>query len=123
MGNKKKITASLEDYIKVIYLLHEIDSSVRLIDIADRMSVSKPSAFKAVSQLESMGLVEHIKFGPVHLTAQGVEASRELLARHETIKLFLMQVLSIGESIACSEACSIEHSIHEVILKKMASFI
>ena len=123
MENTKKITASLEDYLKVVYLLHETDSSVRLIDIADRMSVSKPSAFNAVSQLSNMGLVEHIKFGPVQLTTQGIEAARELVTKHETIKLFLIRVLSIGESLACSEACAIEHIIRDTNLNKMASMI
>ena len=123
MENPKRITTSLEDYLKAIYLLHQTYSSVRLIDIADKMAVSKPSAFNAVSQLSNMGLVEHIKYGPVQLSAQGVETAQSLVAKHETIKLFLMNVLSIGESLACSEACAIEHTIRDVTLKKMAALI
>jgi DtxR family Mn-dependent transcriptional regulator len=123
MGGKKAITASLEDYLKTVYLLHKTDSSVRLIDIAERMSVSKPSAFSAVSQLSDMGLVEHIKFGPVQLTAKGIEAAQNLVVKHETIKLFLMRVLNIGEALAGSEACYIEHTIQDVTLAKMASLI
>ena len=123
MDNRKKITAFLEDYLKAIYSLHIIDISVRLVDIADRVSVSKPSAFNAVSQLSDMGLVEHIKFGPVRLTEQGVDAARDLVGKHETIKLFLMQVLGLGETLACSEACAIEHIICDVTLKKMAAYV
>ena len=123
MANTKRITASLEDYLKVVYLLHKTDSSVRLMDIADRMAVSKPSAFRAVSQLENIGLVEHTKFGPVQLTEQGIEVAQGLVAKYETIKLFLMRVLSVGEALACSEACAIEHTIRDVTLDKMASMI
>ena len=118
-----KLTASLEDYLKAIYFLHQIDNSIRLIDIAERISVSKPSAFNAVSQLSDMGLVEHIKFGPVELTTHGIEVAQNLVVKHRTIKLFLMRVLNIEEVLACSEACAIEHRICDVTLDKMAALI
>ena len=123
MTKNIKLTASLEDYLKAIYFLHEIDNSIRLINIAERISVSKPSAFNAVSQLSDMSLVDHIKFGPVQLTPQGIEAAQSLVAKHETIKLFLMHVLNIEEALACSEACAIEHRICDVTLDKMAALI
>jgi len=118
-----KLTPSLEDYLKAIYALHQMDSSVRLIDISERMSVSKPSVSNAVSQLSDMGLVEHIKFCPIQLTDNGIETAKSLVSRHETIKLFLMRVLNIGEALAGSEACAIEHRICDVTLDKMASLI
>ena len=123
MAKNIKLTASLEDYLKAIYFLHQIDNSVRLIDIAGRISVSKPSAFNAISQLSDMGLVNHIKFGPVELTTRGIEAAQNLVVKHRTIKLFLMRVLNIDESLAYSEACAIEHRICDVTLDKMASMI
>ncbi|MDR1320152.1 MAG: metal-dependent transcriptional regulator [Gracilibacteraceae bacterium] len=123
MEDKKVITASLEDYLKAVYFLHKTDASVRLTDISERMSVSKPSAFNAVSQLADMGLAEHIKFGPVYLTAQGIETAQNLVAKHEIIKRFLMRVLNIGETLASSEACAIEHTIRDATLAKMASLI
>ena len=117
------MTASLEDYLKAIYFLHQMDSSVRLIDISERMSVSKPSAYNAVLQLLDMGLVEHEKFGPVQLTAVGIKSAQSLIDRHETIKQFFIRVLNIGEALACSEACAIEHRICDVTLDKMAALI
>jgi DtxR family Mn-dependent transcriptional regulator len=123
MEEIKKITASLEDYLKTIYFLHKLDKCVRLVDIADKMAVSKPSAFKAVSQLSDMGFVEHIKFGPILLTEQGIEIAQNLAAKHETIKLFLVRVLKIGETLAGSEACAIEHRICDITLAKMAAMI
>jgi Mn-dependent DtxR family transcriptional regulator len=43
MMEKKAITPSLEDYLKAVCRLHQMNSEVRLVDIADKMSVSKPS--------------------------------------------------------------------------------
>ena len=70
-----------------------------------------------------MGFVTHIKFEPVRLTAQGIEVAQELVDKHKTIKLFLMHILSLCETLACSEACAIEHAICDATLDKMASMI
>lgn len=119
MGTKKNMTPSLEDYLKTIYLLHKAGDDIRIIDIAERMSVSKPSVVNAVSQLTDMGMVEHEKFGPVHLLDQGIETAKKLTAKYETIKQFLIQVLNIDEVLAGFEACAIEHTIHDATLAKM----
>ncbi len=87
------------------------------------MSVSKPSAFIAVSQLLDLGLIEHEKFGPILLTAYGIEAAKSLVLKYETIKLFLMRILNVGEALANREACAIEHEICDVTVAKMALLI
>ena len=112
---------SLEDYLKTIYLLNKNEGSVRLVDIADRMSVTKPSANRAVAQLAKKDLVEHIRFGPILLTDKGMETSEKLISRFDTVKRFLMLVLNLSEDMASSEACVIEHTICDVTLEKMAS--
>lgn len=117
------ITPSLENYLKTIYLLHKADSSVRLIDVAERMSVSKPSANRAVAELSEKGFVEHEKFGPIRLTDQGIATAQKLLAKFDTIKRFLMNVLNLSEALAVSEACVLEHTIQDVTLNQMAALI
>jgi DtxR family transcriptional regulator, Mn-dependent transcriptional regulator len=123
MENKKTITPSLEDYLKTIYLLQRKNDSVRLIDIANRMSVTKPSANRAVAQLAEKDLVEHVKFGPILLTDTGTETAEKLFFKFDTIKRFLMLELNLSEDTANAEACAIEHSICDMTLGKMASLI
>jgi DtxR family transcriptional regulator, Mn-dependent transcriptional regulator len=123
MENKKTITPSLEDYLKTIYLLQRKNDSVRLIDIANRMSVTKPSANRAVAQLAEKGLVEHVKFGPILLTEMGTETADKLVFKFDTIKRFLMLELNLSEDMANAEACAIEHSICDVTLGKMERLI
>jgi DtxR family transcriptional regulator, Mn-dependent transcriptional regulator len=123
MENKKTITPSLEDYLKTIYLLQRKNGSVRLIDIADRMSVTKPSTNRAVAQLAEKNLVEHVKFGPILLTNTGTETAEKLVFKFDTIKRFLMLELNLSEDTANAEACAIEHSICDVTLGKMARLI
>lgn len=123
MENKKTISPSLEDYLKTIYLLQTKNGFARLVDIAGRMSVTKPSANRAVAQLAEKGLVEHVKFGPILLTDTGAEAAEKLVLKFDTIKRFLMLELNLSEDTANAEACAIEHSICDVTLGKMASLI
>ena len=123
MENGKIISPSLEDYLKAIYLLNARDNSVRLVDIAERLSVSKPSANWAVTVLTEKELVTHTPYGPILLTAKGIEAAEKLIAKCKTIKQFLMQILNIDESLADSEACIMEHVIDNIILDKMLLMI
>lgn len=121
--NKQGITASLEDYLKAIYFLHQKDKAVRLIDIAERMSVSKPSVCNAVSQLLDLCLIKHEKFGPILLTDHGLETAKSLVSKYEIIKLFLIRVLNVEEPLANREACAMEHEICDATVAKMALLI
>ena len=121
MENKRRITPSLEDYLKTIYLLQERDGSVRLTDIADRMSVTKPSANRAVAQLVEKGLAEHEKSGPILLTTNGINAAKKVVIKFDIIKRFFICILSLSEDTASREACAIEHTVCDATLSKMAS--
>ena len=123
METEKDISHSLEDYLKTIYLLSGKDNCVRLIDIAEKLSVSKPSANRAVALLKEKELVTHTAYGPVLLTSKGIETAENLIAKYKTIKRFLMEVLNINETVADSEACIIEHTIDDAVLEKMVSLI
>ena len=123
MVDNKTISTSLEDYLKTIYKLHLMDKSVRLIDIAEQLSVSKPSASNAVALLKKKKLVEHITYGPVILTDAGIDSAKQLIEKHDIIKRFLIRVLNLDEAIADSEACLIEHKINDITLEKMTLLI
>ena len=119
MDTQKNISPSLEDYLKTIYLLPG-GGDVRLMDIAEKLGVSKPSANRAVALLGQKNLVTHTPYGPIRLTPQGSKAAKGLADRHKIIKQFLMTALQLSEGLADSEACNIEHTIHQVTLSKMA---
>ena len=120
MKRETALTPCQADYLKAIYRLHQGDSTIRLMNIADAMSVTKPSAFYAVSQLSEMGLIEHEKFGPVYLTPPGLETAQALAEKHEMIKRFLMRVLNVEEAVAQADACAMEHILCAATLAEMA---
>ena len=52
------IHESAEDYLEAILILHQRNGSVRSIDIAEALSVSKPSVSVAMKNLRENGYIE-----------------------------------------------------------------
>ncbi len=65
------ISASLEDYLEMIFILHRKGGEVRVTDIASSLKVSKPSVNRAVGALKEAGLLEHEFYGTIALTPEG----------------------------------------------------
>ncbi len=117
------MTASLEDYLETIYVLQSRAAEVRLTDIAAELSVSKPSVSRAVITLRDHGYVEHALYGRITLTAEGKKLAQAVLQRHITLKGFLMDTLSIPESIAEQDACRMEHVISGETMDRLTEFL
>ena len=76
MKEAKKLTPSMEDYLKEIYMLQMQSQEVRVTDIAALLSISKASVNKAVNILKDEGYIIHEHYGPVLLTQKGQEAAK-----------------------------------------------
>ena len=61
------ISASLEDYLEEIFILHQEGAQVRVTDIAAALKVSKPSVNRAVGTLKDAGLLDHEFYGTIAL--------------------------------------------------------
>lgn len=76
-SSSKPISASLEDYLKAIYVLSKKSKEVRNIDIADYLSVSKPSVNKAINTLKENGYIEHEIYKEIKLTDSGKKSAKK----------------------------------------------
>lgn len=123
MQSTKNVSASLEDYLETIYLLHEESDDVRITDIASRLGLSKPSVNHAVTTLRDSGYLEHELYGTIRLTDRGRLLAEQVLHRHLTIKRFLTETLGIDEKIAEADACRMEHVVSPETIDKLSDFI
>jgi len=114
-----KLTPSLEDYLKTIYILSVSKREVRPSDIAELMNVRLPSVSEALKKLKTMGLIQRERYGNIILTPQGYELAISLLRRHQIIARFLQDFLGLSPEHAHREACIIEHSISEETLARL----
>ena len=116
-------TASMEDYLEAVAILRERGKAVRVKQISQALGVKMPSVTAALRKLSDEGLVEHEKYGYVELTAEGDKAAQDVFHRHEVLRHFLTDVLSIESELAQKDACRMEHSISSLSLERLAKFI
>ena len=65
------MTASLEEYIKTIYILINKMSVARVTDIASELGCTKPSVNRALKVLKEEGYIEYEAYKDIKLTKKG----------------------------------------------------
>ena len=120
----EKMSMSHEDYLEAIVMLGgTTEASVRSVDIATKLGVSKASVNKAMTVLKEKGLAEQPYYGDVTLTEEGYEYGTSVLDRHRMLSMFLTKALGIPEERAEKEACLMEHAISDESFEKWSSYI
>lgn len=110
----EKISMSHEDYLEAILMLGgTTERSVRSVDIANKIGVSKASVSKAVASLRESGLVLQQHYGDVSLTQAGYDYASSVLGRHNMLITFLTKAIGISDEVAEEEACKMEHAISD----------
>lgn len=112
------VTASMENYLKAIYILKERIGVVRSVDIAREMNVTLPSVSRAVKELTKLGHLTKKTDGTVSLTRSGEKIAAEIHERHH---YFTEKLIAAGvdPQTASQEACQIEHSVSEESFRKL----
>lgn len=118
-----RLTPSLEDYLKSIYILLLSKREVRVSDIASYMGVRLPSVSEALKRLKDRGLVVYDKYSSIYLTSKGLEVARNIVKKHQLILYFLQNILGLPPDIASKEACIIEHFISDETIRRLGVLI
>lgn len=100
-----------ENYLETILLLQKKLGCVRSIDIANKLSYSKPSVSRAMGILKKQEYITMDKSGFIELTEKGLRTAEEIYERHTLIQEFLIETLGMEADIAEQDACRIEHII------------
>ena len=120
----EKMSMSHEDYLEAMVMLGATTTeSVRSVDVATKLGVSKASVNKAMSILKEKGLAEQPYYGDITLTETGYEYGRSVLERHEMLFTFLNKALGIPEERAYEEACQMEHAISDESFPLWAEYV
>jgi DtxR family Mn-dependent transcriptional regulator len=117
------MTQSLEDYLEVIGNLDRKNNNPRVKDIADLLNVSKPSVHTALHQLEDRGMITHEHYGAITMTQKGTIRYHEIKHRHDTLKIYLMDILGVSEENAEKDACEMEHRMSEESFSKFEEVV
>src|SRR4051794_9494211 len=105
---------AVEDYAKAIYQLGErVGGAVSTNALADRLDVTPASASGMVRKLDELGLVEHVPYRGVQLTAAGARLALEVLRHHRLLELYLAENLGVPWDRVHDEAEVLEHVLSE----------
>ena len=116
------ISASLEDYLKAVFILQQQKEAVRMTDIAEILKVSRPSVTRAIGTLKESGFLNHETYGEITLTNTGNSHAKAILRRHELLKDFLNVTLGVTSDNAEKDACKMEHIMSNESIEKLSKF-
>src|SRR3954467_3846942 len=109
-------TIAVQDYAKAIYALEQREDAGGAVStnaLAERMSVTAASASAMVKRLDGLGLVSHVPYRGVQLTAAGRKVALEVLRHHRLLELYLTETLGVPWDRVHDEAEVLEHVLSE----------
>ena len=106
------IRKSAEDYLEAMLMLKEEHGYVRSVDLAEHLSVSKPSVSYATKRLRENGYITMDRSGFITLTEKGMEIADNIYTRHKVLTQFFVS-LGVDAETAREDACKVEHDLSE----------
>jgi DtxR family Mn-dependent transcriptional regulator len=117
------LSASLEDYLEVIFHLEKSNRVARAKDIADQMNVQRASVTGALKALAGKGLINYSPYSYITLTSAGRDIAEDIIRRHETLKEFFITALQLTPEEAEANACRIEHAINPNAVERLVRLL
>ena len=116
------IKESAENYLEAILSIKKEKGSVRSIDVANDLGVSKPSVSVAMKNFREEGYITVDENGFLDLTEKGMRIATAVYERHLVIAKALM-ALGVSEDVAYEDSCKIEHCISAESFQKLKEFL
>ena len=118
----QELSHAVEDYAKAIYVLEErVGGPVTNNAIAERLRVTPASASSMVKKLDGLGLVAHVPYRGVRLTAHGRRVALEVLRHHRLLERYLVEELGVPWDRVHDEAEVLEHVLSEDLEARIAA--
>ncbi|RII35803.1 transcriptional regulator MntR [Clostridium chromiireducens] len=116
------LTASMEDYLEMIYRLYLKKGYLRVHELSSALNVQPPSATRMVQKLAELKLLKYEKYGIIILEEKGRVLGETLLNRHNIIESFL-KMLEVPDSEILDETEKIEHTISKQTARCFQDFV
>jgi Mn-dependent DtxR family transcriptional regulator len=113
---------AIEDYLKAILILQNRNGTVRSLDVAESLHVTKPCVSRAMKVLRECGYLSMDADKHLCLTEEGRVAAELIYRKHCTLKQLLVS-LGVRPDIAEKDACGMEHIVSDETLDKITSFL
>ncbi len=109
-------SSAVEDYLERILELINMKGYARVVDIAQRLQISKASVTKMVQRLDAEGLLKYEKFRGLVLTTAGEALAQNITHRHQLLTDFL-KLLGLDDEVIYHDVEGMEHHISPPTLR------
>ena len=116
------LSASLEDYLEIICNLLETSESVKAVEIAKRLNISRASVSEALFKLAEKKLILYEGHKGITITPEGLKLAKEVIKKHKTFTAFFEKTLGLDKNEAEKNACKIEHVISNKLFYRLSAF-
>jgi DtxR family manganese transport transcriptional regulator len=106
---------STEDYVELIDDLIASQGEARLVELAERLGISQPSASKTIARLQREGFVTSEPYRSIFLTDKGKSLADASRARHDLVYRFLLSI-GVSEDTAKIDSEGVEHHVSQETL-------
>lgn len=109
-----------DDYLKAVYSHTEWqDAPITPSELAASLGVAPSSVTEMVKKLAASGLVSHVPYGAVRLTAEGNKRALAMLRRHRLIETWLVREFGYNWDEVHDEAEVLEHAVSDRFLDRI----
>ncbi|HEX4718897.1 MAG TPA: metal-dependent transcriptional regulator [Thermoleophilaceae bacterium] len=116
-------TVAEEEYLQILFWLHEAGLPMTGANVARAMQLSPPTVHEMVGRLERDGFVERQADKTLGFTASGREHAESVVRRHRLVERFLTDVLGIPWDEVHEEAERMEHAMSPRLEESMRAAI
>jgi DtxR family Mn-dependent transcriptional regulator len=123
MATKESVrSAAIEDYCKAIYTLESrAGEPVSTNALAERLELTSGSVSGMLRKLGELGLISHVPYRGVHLTAEGRRLALEVIRHHRLLELYLAEALQMPWDRVHAEAEVLEHVLSDELEELIAA--
>jgi len=121
MSQTNHPSATIEDYLGVIYTLARDGERVIGARLAESLDVSAPTVTATLKRMARDGWIAINENKDITLTGEGLKAARSVIRRHMLTEWMLSRVLKLPLSELHREAHQIEHMISSEVEERLQS--
>jgi DtxR family Mn-dependent transcriptional regulator len=115
-------TQAIEDYSKAIFSLESgSEEPVATNALAERLGITPGSVSAMLKRLDELGLITHVPYRGVRLTADGRRLALEVIRHHRLLESFLADALGMPWDRVHAEAEVLEHVLSEDLEQLIAA--
>jgi DtxR family Mn-dependent transcriptional regulator len=113
---------AVQDYAKAIFALESrSEEPVSTNALADRLGITPGSVSAMLRKLDDLGLIKHVPYRGVRLTADGRRLALKVIRHHRLLESFLADALGMPWDRVHAEAEVLEHVLSEDLERLIAA--